>query len=110
VKQRLCDAAEPSTDTPVVMPPGMLSCLPGQVLKHACLKPMQAASAPIRAMLVGGFRKRALFSQDQRRRNYLQLRLLSVCFSKGICKLMIQAPPSVQRWRGSLLFRPHHLL
>jgi len=49
---------EPSFDTPVVMPPGMLSGLPGQALKHACLKPMQAASAPIRAMLVGVFVRR----------------------------------------------------
>jgi hypothetical protein len=32
-----------------------------------------------------GFSVPALFSQDQRWRNYLQLCLLSVCFSTGIC-------------------------
>jgi hypothetical protein len=52
-QQRLRNAAEPSSDTPVVMTSGMLSGLPGQ--NQACLKPMQAASTSTSPAPVGVF-------------------------------------------------------
>jgi hypothetical protein len=109
VKQRLRDAAEPSSDTPVVMPSGMLSGLPGQA--QAWMPQAHASSLnPHQSHAGGGFRKRALFSQDQRRRNYLQLCRLLVCLPEASPEqLMIQAPPSVPTGGGVCCFRPQHL-
>jgi hypothetical protein len=62
-------AAEPSSDTPVVMAPGVLSGLPGQA---QCMPQAHASNLNLHQPRAGGgFRERALFSQDRRRRNYL---------------------------------------
>ena len=70
---------EPSSDTPVVMAPGMLSCLPGQVLKPACLK-LQAASALTSPALVGGILFQPYSAANWR--NHLRLSQLLVCFRR----------------------------
>jgi hypothetical protein len=61
-------AAEPFSDTPVVMP-----SKPHEYSICASLSPYQPLAG-------GGFSVPALFSRDRRRRNYLQLRPLLVCF------------------------------
>jgi hypothetical protein len=65
-------AAEPFSDTPVVMP-----SKPHEYSICASLSPYQPLAG-------GGFSVPALFSRDRRRRNYLQLSRLFVCF-QGIC-------------------------
>jgi hypothetical protein len=59
-------------------------------------------------MLAGFFPVPALFSQDQRWRNYLQLCLLSVCFSKGSAHN--PGSPVQPHWRGISCSRPQHPL
>jgi hypothetical protein len=56
--------AEPSSDTPVVMPPGMLSGLPGQA--QACM-PQAASSLNPHRPARWGFSVPTLFSRDRRR-------------------------------------------
>lgn len=66
--------AERSSDTPVAYRPA-----------NGLITPNLFKPQPSPAPCWWGFSVPALFSQDQRWRNYLQLCLLSVCFSKGIC-------------------------
>src|SRR4051812_18472693 len=104
--------AEPSSDTPVVLLPGMWSGLPGQVLKPACLK-LQAASALTspHSSAGGGFSVPAGFSRDRwRRRNHLQLPRLFVCLPEAFQSVIqgMTGSPVTPSWRGSLLFRPQH--
>jgi hypothetical protein len=97
--------AEPSSDTPVVLLPGMWSGLPGQVLKPACLK-LQAASALTspHSSAGGGFSVPAGFSRDRwRRRNHLQLRRLVVCFQRHL-QAHDPGPPSAPL-AGDFLFQ-----
>jgi hypothetical protein len=106
--------AEPSSDTPVVLLPGMWSGLPGQVLKPACLK-LQAASALTspHSSAGGGFSVPAGFSRDRwRRRNHLQLPRLFVCLPEAFQSVIqgMTGSPVTPSWRGSLLFRTQHPL
>ena len=97
--------AEPSSDTPIVLLPGMWSGLPGQVLKPACLK-LQAASALTspHSSAGGGFSVPAGFSRDRwRRRNHLQLRRLVVCFQRHL-QAHDPGPPSAPL-AGDFLFQ-----
>jgi hypothetical protein len=65
-------AAEPFSDTPVVMP-----SKPHEYSICASLSPYQPLAG-------GGFSVPALFSRDRRRRNYLQLSRLLVCLPEAL--------------------------
>ena len=67
VKQRLCDVAEPSSDTPVVMPSGMLSWSTGLIKFQACMPQGHASSLnPHQSRAGGGFSVPAPFSRALR--------------------------------------------
>jgi hypothetical protein len=96
---------EPSSDTPVVMAPGVLSGLPGQ---EACmpqaasnLSPHQPSLAPVGVSYSGPVQPRSATAE-------LSPAMPVVGMPPQAFQSMIrvfQAPPSAPRWRGSLLFQ-----